>query len=235
MEGREDDVEVVWVAECASLHKGDIGLAYRMLLGCAESGATIAKFQLGHAKTGSPKAHIRYAPMEWAHQLAEWCEDLGIEFMASIWTMDALELAREVGMKRYKIAHQMALSKDPRGGRLVEAILADGKETFISAPPPRMHRFRKKNARWLHCQGDYPLYPEHLKMPVDFRKQGFYGYSSHMHGMADAYLAISRGARFIEKHVLLDHELVTRDASFALSFGEFAEMTRVGNTIARIA
>ena len=235
MVGAGAAVEVIWVAECASLHKGDIGLAYKMLLACAESGATIAKFQLGHAQVGSAKAHIRYAPMEWAPQLAEWCDDLGIEFMASIWTMEALKLARDVGMKRYKIAHQMALSKEPKDSRLVEAILADEKETFISAPPPRLHRFRMKHARWLHCQGEYPLYPEHLKMPVAFRKQGFYGYSSHMHGAADAYMAVSRGARLVEKHVTLDYELVTRDASFALSFQEFGEMVRIGNSIARIA
>jgi len=219
--------EVLWVAEIGSLHKGEKDLAHRMIIDAKIAGADIAKFQLGH----DPEDPIRYID-DWAHELARRCENTGIEFMASLWNIRALKIARDVGMKRYKIAHQIALSNNPVHSKLVDAILSDGKETFISAPPPRMGRMRLKHARWLYCQGEYPLYPEDLLMPAGFKKQGYFGYSSHMAGVADAYLAIARGSRLIEKHVCLDRQMVTRDAAFALRFPEFRQMKHTGDMIA---
>ena len=67
-------------------------------------------------------------------------------------------------------------------------------------------------------------------MPQQFGD--YYGYSSHAHGAGDALLAISRGARFIEKHVTLNKtETSIRDNHFALDFGEFGDMVKYGNEI----
>lgn len=221
--------EVTWVAECASMHKGDIGLVYKMLLSCATNRVSIAKFQLGHNKDDE----LRYID-PWAPQMVRWAKDLGQEIMFSVFSMDALRLVRELGIKRVKLAHQVALSKNHKDSKLIEAVIASGMEVFISAPPPRLHRMRMPNVKWLHCQSTYPTYPEQMKMPLDFNKQGYFGYSSHMHGPGDAYLAVARGAKYIEKHVALDAELVTRDAAFALTFSQFREMIYHGDTIARI-
>jgi sialic acid synthase SpsE len=220
--------EVTWVAEVGSLHKQDLGLAHEFIRRSAEAGATICKFQLGHDKT-DPLRHIDH----WAPKLAQWCDHYGIEFMASIWSFEALRLSKTVNMKRLKVAHQIALSKKMGEAKLLEALLADGRETFVSAPPPRISRFRMGHIKWIYCQGNYPTYPEDFAMPAEFKK--FYGYSSHMHGISDALIACARNARYIEKHVTLDRELATRDAGFALDFGSFAEMVRLGNSIARLA
>jgi len=221
--------EVLWVAECGSMHKGNIGLVYKMLLSCATNRVSISKWQLGHDKN-DPLRHID----PWAPQMVRWAKDLGQEIMFSVFSLEAFRLVKELGLKRVKLAHQVATSKAHKDSILTEAVIASGMEVFISAPPPRLHRMRMPNVKWLHCQSAYPTYPEQMKMPLDFKKQGYWGYSSHMHGPGDAYLAVARGARYVEKHVALDAELVTRDATFALTFPQFREMRYHGDTIARI-
>ena len=70
-------------------------------------------------------------------------------------------------------------------------------------------------------------------MPEKFDE--YYGYSSHMHGIADALIAVSRGAKYIEKHVTLSKtERTIKDNAFSLSLDEFAQMVSIGTEMARL-
>jgi N,N'-diacetyllegionaminate synthase len=264
---------MIWVAEIGSNHGGSKALAYELIRQAKLSGATIAKFQLGwtplaekkyaqdwSAYTGTPShpraddstVSARYID-DWAEDIAKWCADMDIEFMASIWSMEGLEVARSVGMKRYKIAHQM------RDRELGRAILSDGKEVFISG---ECLRGDHKQIRGIYCQRDYPAYPndkynsvkgigyhgifhgvkDHMEgttLVIDaqefVRGGGFYGYSSHMHGIADALIAVTRGAHYIEKHFCLhNYAGFPKDAAFSLTPPEFKQMVDIGNEIARL-
>lgn len=215
------------VVEVGSLHKGDPSLAYEYIRRTAEAGADIAKFQLGWPKEDALR-HID----PWAVFLAESCAFFGVEFMASLWSLEGLNLARMLKMRRYKVSHQVASATDPEVKRLFAAILSDGKETFISAPPPV--RGTIQNARWLYCVPKYPAYPLDLQIPGGMGDDcEYYGYSSHTHGIADSLIAVARGALYLEKHVCLDRELVTRDASYAITFEELAELVRLSKQIER--
>ena len=221
--------KVVWCAELGSLHKCDPGLLFEMVRQSSLSGATLCKIQLGR----NPDDPIRYID-KLAPQFVEWCNHVQVEPFASIWSVAGLQVAMSVGLKRYKIGHQLALSGKKEDGHLIDLLIRDNKETFISAPPSKNFRFRRTGIRWVFVQSSYPLFPIDLKLPIDFHKAGYYGYSSHAHGIGDALIAVSRGAKFVEKHVGLDRQLVTRDASFALTFEEFKKMTETGNEIARL-
>src|SRR3990167_6783996 len=210
---------MIWVAEIGSCHQGSKSLAYELIRKAKWAGATIAKFQLGWDKEAQAKYCDSYDERryidDWAEDLAKWCADMDIEFMASIWSLEGLEVARSVGMKRYKIAHQMN-DKD-----LIDAIRSDGKEVFWSGG----HR-----GNWqITTQDEYPSYP-----PVEI-PDGIVGYSSHAHGIADALIAVARGAEYIEKHITLyRHAGFPKDASFALVPEEFRQMVDIGNEIARL-
>ncbi len=222
---------MIFVAEIGSAHKGIKSLAYEMIRQFSQAGATICKFQLGH---DNPPTHsreedsiqyIRAAPMMWVEDLAQWCNDFGVEFMASIWSQEGLDAARSVNMKRYKIAHQMWDNEEFR-----DIILADGKETLISVPsgasiPASLLGIEDK---LLHVSGGYPSYSY-------WYSDLYYGYSSHMHGIADALMAIRDGALLVEKHVTLDKtEESIKDNSFAISPQEFATMVKLGKEIHRL-
>jgi sialic acid synthase SpsE len=189
--------------------------------------ADILKFQLGHSRNDP----IRYID-HLAPKLKYWCADHDVEFMASIWNFDALELARSLDMKRYKIAHQLALSEDEDDKKLVQEIFSDNKETFVSG----RNRWYKPHIKGIYCSPKYPTYPENLDMPTNFSEGYWYGYSDHTHGIAAPLMAIARGAKYIEVHVTLNKaQPEIRDNMFACTPDEFETLVRLGKQIARLA
>jgi N,N'-diacetyllegionaminate synthase len=224
---------MLFVAEIGLNHDGNFDLAYELIRQAKEAGADIAKFQFGWRNKPDEINHIDHAR---ARQLREWCDYWGIEMMASVITEEALELAREIGLGRYKIASR-TVNDNPD---LCQAILADGRETFVSlgmwdgttfpfgAPTDRL--------RYVYCRSKYPTYPEDLTgMPPSFSTAGWYGYSDHQHGIEACLLAVSRGAAYIEKHLTLNRtSKVIRDHVLSATPPQFAELTRHGAAIGRL-
>ena len=220
---------MIWCAEIGSMHKGDKSLAFELIRQAKQSGATIAKFQFGWTDDAQKKYAgninpIRYVD-DWAEDLKRWCDYFDIELMASIWSIEGLETARRIGMKRYKIAHQM------RDERLIAEILSDGKETFFSNDEEN----DEPHIKHIFCSPHYPCYPEQVNIPDFYPRGWYYGYSDHTHGIEACLLAVARGTQYIEKHFCLDKaDLVVRDTPFSATPQEFAEMVRIGNGISRL-
>jgi N,N'-diacetyllegionaminate synthase len=233
-------MSVLYVAEIGSNHKGIKSLAFEMIRQARIEGADIAKFQLGWPRPSEHRGiwlskdeqapsyqqqEMRYAPMKWVEELAAWCDTCGIEFMASIWSMEGLEAARSVGMKRYKVAKQKSDDKE-----LIDEILKDGKQTFISCDE------RIPGPHAIYAVSEYPTPPSGLRMPKRFGEYfgEYFGYSSHSHGIGDALIAVARGAKYVEKHFTLDKtEHSIRDNHFALVPEEFRRMVEAGREMER--
>jgi N,N'-diacetyllegionaminate synthase len=188
------------------------------------AGADIAKFQLDRMPGRDDP--IRNAPNEWIEFLNESCQFFDIEFMASIWSHKALDMARSVGMKRYKIAHQM------RDFNIIKDMLMDKKNTYISGRIPASF-ILPDYAFSIFTQEKYPEY--HVELPDHFGRCCWYGYSDHSCGIEACLLAVSRGAQYIEKHFTLDKtEASIKDNHFSADPKEFEELTRIGRAIGRI-
>lgn len=216
---------MIFCAELGSNHKGKEALAFQMIREFSNAGATICKFQLGH-QTNDPIRYIDHI----AYKLKRWCDSYGVEFMASIWTDEALELARELEMQKYKIAHQVATSSKKYYRELTKKILGDGKETFVSGILPK-----EPHGKGIYVIQKYPAYPEDVKFPPQFGGHYWYGYSDHTHGIAAPLKAISLGAQFIEVHCTLDStEESIRDNHFACTPKEFRQLVEIGSEMARI-
>jgi sialic acid synthase SpsE len=215
---------MIFCAELGSNHKGQESLAFEMIQQFAPH-ADILKFQLGHAENDP----IRYVD-HIAPKLKFWCDWHNTEFMASIWSLEALDLARSLDMKRYKIAHQIAQSDNAYDKRLVTSMIKDGKEIFISGVNEWVYDFMRP----IYVSPEYPTYPENLNMPSAF--SDWYGYSDHTHGIAAPLMAIARGAKFVEVHCTLDKtEESIRDNHFACTPEEFALLVKLGKQITRLA
>jgi sialic acid synthase SpsE len=218
---------MIFVAEIGSNHKGIPAIAHEMIRQSALAGADIAKFQLGHDMNDP----IRSLPMRYSSELKEWCDHYGIEFMASIFNSVGFDIAESIGQERYKFPSRKAFAHHSKVDydELLQKIVATGKEVFLSDDS----HSDCPNVRNLFIVPEYPLYPESFRLPEMFDKH--YGYSSHVHGYADALIAVARGARYIEKHVTLNKtERTIKDNAFALSFDEFAQMVSVGRDICRL-
>ena len=201
------------------MHRRDKSLAYEMMRQAKAAGASFVKFQFGWPKDDE----VRYVD-DWAEDIAQWSEDIGIPWFASIFSQEGLSAARSVDMQQYKIAHQIAM--DEKQVPLVTNIIAEGKPVYISGV---VHNAPNVYPIYVHAD-EYPTYNPH--MPREF--SDWYGYSSHAHGTGDALLAIGRGARYIEKHFTLDKtDLWVRDTTFALSPDEFKDMVQYGDEVAQ--
>jgi sialic acid synthase SpsE len=211
---------MIFVAEIGSNHKGELAIAHEMIRQAALAGADIAKFQFR-----DPDDEIRGLAIRNPSQLASWCEHYGIEFVASIFSFEALEVARSIGMPRLKIAHSVARSNSVLCGAIAEG----PEEVFVSHGD-----YYFANWHRLFVIPRYPTYPDELVIPEVFGDK-WYGYSSHAYGIADALVAIARGAKYVEKHVTLDKtETSIKDNHFALTFEEFQAMAFIGTEMARL-
>ena len=94
--------------------------------------------------------------------------------------------------------------------------------------------FKRKNIKYLWCQSEYPLYPWNIKQfPKKFDNK-IIGYSDHSVGIDLPILAVSRGAKIIEKHFTLDKSDTTiRDHSLSADPNEFRTMVNISREIAK--
>lgn len=223
------------VAEIGLNHDGNFDRAYELIAQASRAGADIAKFQFGWR---DGLGEINRIDADMAHQLKRWCQWWEIEFMASIISDEALELALPLKPDRYKIASRTVVENP----ELVERVLGQGKETFISlgwwtgdefpfGPPT-------ETMRYIFCRSHYPTYPTHLEgMPERFHPEGYFGYSDHMHGIEGCLLALSRGARFIEKHFTLDKTIdgVHGDHILSATPAELRQLHELGRPLRKLA
>jgi len=195
------------------------------------AGADIAKFQVGwRFKPGE----INQIDLETLKLLERCCNHYDIEFMVSLITDDAFELAKKINFNRYKVASRTV--KD--NIELVKSIVSEGKETIISLgmwegeglPIPKTDKIK-----YLWCKSLYPAHPWDLSdLPKDFSNTPYDGYSDHSIGIEIPLIAISRGAKIIEKHFTLDKSDTTiRDHVLSATPDEFKLMTQLGRNIHR--
>jgi len=222
---------MLFIAEIGMNHNGNFGLAFELIKQAKYAGADIAKFQLGWRDKPDEINHIT---PEILQQLKGWCDYFDIEFMVSVITEQAWELARDFGFKTYKIASRTVKEKP----EMVRSILAQGRPTIISLgmwdgatlPFPK-----EANVRYLWCKSKYPCEPWDLVgLPKDFSNGPYDGFSDHSIGIEVALMAISRGARIIEKHFTLDKsDRTIRDHALSATPEEFRLMVNIGRDIHR--
>jgi len=224
---------MLFVTEIGLNHDGNFDLAYELIRQSSAAGADVAKFQFGWRDKPDEINHIS---KEQALQLRRWCDYWEIEMMASIIKEEAIELAHAADLKRYKIASRTVVDQPD----LVWKLLDEGKETFVSLGMWEQENwpFGKPGdqLRYIFCKSSYPCYPEELVgMPQTFSRDGFYGYSDHLHGAEACLLAIARGAQFIEKHFTLNRtSQVIRDHVHSGTPPEWFQLIHQGRDLARL-
>ena len=209
------------IAEIGLNYEGSLPLAEELIRQAAACGADVAKFQLGWRDRPD---EINHLDADRARRLKEACELRGVEFMASVITPEALEISRWLKPHRYKIASRTVVHNPA----LVEAVLAEDRETFVSLGFWRAHRgptdpefplgLPTEKLRYLYCVSSYPAHPDELAdLPERFGPEGYFGYSDHLLGIAGCLMAISRGARVVEKHFTLNKATISVHQDHALS------------------
>jgi len=218
------------IAEIGQNHNGETSLALELIHAAKENGADVAKFQLYETKTLFPKEGNEWyeynckteIDREELALLAEECQKIDIEFMASVFDTERIAWLEEVGVKRYKIASRSINDKE-----LVHAVTATGKPVLISLGFWKEPGFPKFEApippKYLYCVSQYPtpLTELHLSQ-IDFNQ--YDGFSDHSIGTTAALVACARGAQLLEKHFTLDKTMVGPDHECSMTPDELKEI-----------
>ena len=222
-------MNITFVAEIGMNSDGNFNLNYELIRQAKWAGADIAKFQVGWR---GGKDEINYMNEEKLLLLKNWCHQFDIELMVSIFNDESLDLVQKIGIKRYKIASRTVIDNP----MLCKKIIAEGKEVFVSLGmwEEKTMPFNDKNIKYLYCKSKYPTrYEDISDFPEVF--DNFYGYSDHLMGIEGCFLAISRGAKLIEKHFTLNKtSQVIGDHALSASPEEFKILTMYGRDIGNL-
>ena len=229
--------ELEIIAEIHPQHGGDMGVAREMIREAKRNGADVAKFQLYDAAALlGPAWEYLELTREQVGRLKAWCDQEGIEFMASVFDTERLAWCDELDVARFKIASG-TVTKDPA---LCREVLDRGKETIVSLghwQGPGKPFGDEARIHYLYCKANYPAFYEDMDdFPVGFEAAGLAGYSDHTLGLEVPLLAIARGARIIEKHMTLDktQTKATEKAHVcSMTPGELAALRRDGGALYR--
>jgi len=191
------------IVDLCNQHHGDIKELKRMALSAFTAGADVVKVQLMDSEKFFGNTDRKYRDISYddLHEISSFCDFIGVEFMASVFDEERLEWLEGTYVKRHKIASRTAATNP----RLCKKILEKGLPTIISTGmlPEGEFPYGFENIQYLFCVSKYPtfLHDEQLKkMPKDFEKSSFTGYSDHTIGIAAAVQAHHRGAKILEKH-----------------------------------
>lgn len=221
--------KVMFIAEIGLNHNGNKGLFFELIKKASQAGADIAKFQLGWRSQPGEINDLRHDDIS---QIFKCCEYFNIEPMFSVFNTDALKKLEKFELNKFKIASRTVLDDLS----LVEKIIKKKKLTIISLgmwEKPDLPFKNISNVRYLWCRSKYPTYPWDLKdFPKIFEESKYYGYSDHTVGIEVPLIAISRGAKIIEKHFTLDKSDTTiRDHALSADPEEFRLMVQLGKNI----
>lgn len=222
---------ILLIAEIGWNHFGDMDLACKMIEKANESGSDYAKFQtwsVKRLKSGSWDSDGRreiYKKAELSEEdhrlLINHCKKLGIKFLSSIFSIDDAMLLVKLGIKEVKIP-----SFESRNHELLEYCNDNFDRIFMSSGTSKFEEIKKSiglinkaELFIMHCVSMYPCNYENAnigKMKKIMTIHNLVGYSDHIQGTDSAKIAISEGAKVIEKHFTLDNELPGRDNKFAI-------------------
>jgi N-acetylneuraminate synthase/N,N'-diacetyllegionaminate synthase len=234
---------MIIIAEIGINHNGNIHLAHELIRQAKFCGADIAKFQFySPSKIFGPKGsypdrkNYEFAlkvqfGFEEAKTLKKWCDEEGIEFMASVFDLERFEWMEQLKVKRYKIASRSVQEKE-----LCQKILDTKKETFISLGfwKDKDVPYKDKNARYLYCVPKYPCAYEDVKFPESFKKSIYQGFSDHCIGIEASLVAAARGAKIIEKHFTLNKGLVGPDHICSMVPEELSILSKYARLIEKL-
>lgn len=250
---RNDEVYII--AEMSANHGGSLENALQIVHEATKAGADCLKIQTYTAdsltidcdnqffkiKGGLWDGYKLYdlyqeagTPYEWHKAIKDECERCGMDFLSTPFDPSAVNFLEELGVEAYKIA-----SFELNDVSFVEYTASKGKPMIMScgmASPEDIQdavdackRVGNEQIVLLKCCSEYPANWEdmHLGNIPDMRKRfGVHvGLSDHSPGSLGAIVAVSLGARVIEKHVKIEG-IESADSQFSMTMEEFSQMVQ---------
>ncbi len=176
-----------------------------------------------------------YLPWEWHEELFSYAREIGIDIFSSPFDKTAVDFLEQFNPSAYKIA-----SFEITDYELIRYTASKRKPIIISTGIATIGEIQdavdmcrsegNDDIVLLKCTSAYPapLEEANLKM-IPNLAQTFNvvsGFSDHTLGSFAPIVAVSLGAKIIEKHFILDKSIGGADADFSMDKEEFSQMVK---------
>jgi pseudaminic acid synthase len=174
-----------------------------------------------------------YTPWEWHEELFRVAKEEGLTCLSTPFDKTAVDFLEQFNPPAYKIA-----SFEIQDIPLIEYAASKGRPMIMSTGIAELEDIElavktcrdagNNNIILLKCTSSYPapLEEANLSTIPDLKKRFGVevGLSDHTLGIVAPVVAVTHGARVIEKHFILDKSIGGPDATFSLDEKEFTEM-----------
>ena len=240
------------IAEIAQAHDGSLGILHSYIDSLAKIGVDTVKFQMHIAEAESSDMEpfrinfsyedkTRYDYWErMGFSLEQWkgikshCEELGLNFLCSPFSIKACEWLREMGETRIKIASgevENMLMHEYISGFATEVLISSGMSTIMDLKRcKKFYDSKGIKTSVFQCTTAYPTPPEEVGLNViDYLVTEFYcpvGLSDHSGEIYPSLAAVTKGATKLEFHAVFSKAMFGTDASSSLDMDQIKELVK---------
>ena len=236
----------VLIAEISANHTGSIQKAKKLILTAKKNGADLVKLQTYEPRNMTINSSLKdflvkdglwkdyklwdlykeaQTPLKWQKELFDYSKKIKIPCFSTPYDDEGVDLLKKLNSKLYKVS-----SFEMKDSSLVKKICSIGKPVIISTGLANLKEINEvykvakesgcKQLILLYCVSSYPAKNKDFNLNnIDILRKKFkceIGFSDHSTDNSVAMLAISRGARVIEKHIALDNQKDGLDIEFSI-------------------
>jgi N,N'-diacetyllegionaminate synthase len=238
------------IAEIGQAHDGSLGILHSYIDALAETGIPTIKFQVHIAEAESSEfetfripfsyvdktrkdywKRMEFSKEQWK-EIKNHCEEKKLEFLATPFSIAALELLEELNVSRYKIGSgnitdlllidRIAATKKPV---ILSSGMSDWNELEISINHIKKYH---SDISIMQCTTVYPCPPEELGLGLIAEMKSRFnlpvGFSDHSGNIYAGVAAVALGAEMLEFHVCFDKRMFGPDAKASLTIDEVKQL-----------
>jgi N,N'-diacetyllegionaminate synthase len=241
------------IAEIAQAHDGSLGVLHSYIDALADTGVDAIKFQTHIAEAESSIfepfrvnfsyedktrydywARMGFTEIQWI-EIKKHCDEVGLEFMSSPFSQEAVDLLERIGVKRYKIG-----SGEVTNFLMLEKICATGKPIILSSGMSSYDELdeavsfiekRGNELSILQCTTAYPTPYDRLGLNVINELKNRYpnhtiGLSEHTAEIYAGIAGVAVGAEILEFHAVWDKRMFGPDAKSSLTIDQISDLVK---------
>lgn len=240
------------IAEIGQAHDGSLGFAHSFIDAVAETGADAIKFQTHIASAESTKdepfrvnfsyedrsrydywERMEFTQEQW-QGLADHCDKVGLIFLSSAFSVEAVQMLDDIGMPAWKVG-----SGEVNNPSILSAMIETKKPLILSSGMSSWEEIEKAATTLvdrnvplalLQCTSKYPTPLEDVGLNVILEmKQRFefpIGLSDHSGTVYPSTAALALGIDLIEVHVVFSKQMFGPDSKASITINELAALCK---------
>ena len=231
------------IGEIGINHNGDLQIAKKLIDAVYSCNWNCAKFQKRNPDVAIPEKQKginydtpwgRMTYIDYKHKIEfekieydfinQYCNQKPLDWSMSVWDLDSIEFLLQYNLPFIKIPSAMVTNN-----KLVKVsaqtgipiLMSTGMSTLkeIDEAVELLEKYASSYAI-LHCNSSYPTKDEEINLNIipmlKERYDCIVGYSGHEYDLEPTVIAVALGAKIIERHITLSHEMWGTDQKASL-------------------